>query len=157
MLKEDGAFKMNPPIRDRSDKLALIEGIKDGTVEMLATDHAPHSFEEKSKGLKGSLNGIVGLETAFPVLYTHLVKTGTLKLEDLVHLMSEAPRERFGISSDPGFTVFDLSDEYEIDPEKFLSKGKSTPFAGMRVSGRCLATVMDGKAVYLSEKIINNI
>ena len=153
MLEEDGRFKMNPPIRSEEDRLALIEGILDGTVDMIATDHAPHSAEEKSRGLEKSAMGVVGLETAFAVLYTKLVKSGILTLEKLVRLMSINPRERFGIKSDPGFTVFDLSDEYTVDPREFLSMGKATPFEGWRVAGRCLLTVYGGKAVYKSEKI----
>ena len=152
-LKEEGRFKMNPPIRSREDRDALVEGIKDGTVDMIATDHAPHSGEEKSRGLEKSNMGVVGIETAFPVAYTYLVKPGVITLEKLVELLSVKPRERFAIQSDPGFTVFDLSDEYEIDPEEFLSMGKSTPFEGMKVYGRCLATVYGGKAVYVSDRL----
>ena len=154
-LGEDGRFKMNPPIRGSEDRDALIAGIKDGTVDMIATDHAPHSAEEKSKGLEKSNMGVVGIETAFPVSYTYLVKSGIITLEELVELLSTKPRERFGIESDAGYTVFDLSDEYEIDPESFISMGKSTPFKGMRVSGRCLATVYNGEIVYASEKLTN--
>ena len=152
-LQEHGRFKMNPPIRGREDMEALVEGIKDGTVDMIATDHAPHSAEEKSKGLEKSNMGVVGIETAFPVSYTYLVKTGLITLERLVELLSVKPRERFGIESDVGFTVFDLSCEYEINPEEFVSMGKSTPFEGMKVFGRCLTTVYDGKVVYESEKL----
>ena len=153
-LGEDGRFKMNPPIRSALDRDALIEGIKDGTVDMIATDHAPHSAEEKSKGLEKSNMGVVGIETAFPIMYTYLVKTGVITLEELVSIMSVKPRERFGIKTDPGFTVFDLGDEYEVDPDDFLSMGKSTPFKGVKVYGRCLATVYDGEAAYVSEKLI---
>ena len=152
-LQEHGRFKMNPPIRGEKDRLALIEGLKDGTVDMIATDHAPHSAEEKSKGLEKSNMGVVGIETAFPVMYTYLVKTGVMTLEELVDVMSIKPRERFGITSDVGFTVFDLGDEYEINPDDFVSMGKSTPFAGVKVSGRCLATVYNGKPAYVSEKL----
>ena len=152
-LQEAGRFKMNPPIRSREDKEALVEGIKDGTVDMIATDHAPHSAEEKSRGLEKSNMGVVGIETAFPVAYTYLVKPGVITFERLVELLSVKPRERFEITSDPGFTVFDLSDEYEIDPDEFLSMGKSTPFEGMKVYGKCLATVYGGKAVYVSDKL----
>ena len=152
-LMEDGRFKMNPPIRGKDDKDALVAGIIDGTVDMIATDHAPHSAEEKSKGLEKSNMGVVGIETAFPVSYTYLVKTGIITLERLVELLSVKPRERFGIESDPGFTVFDLGDEYEIDPADFLSMGKSTPFTGMRVFGKCLLTVYGGKAVYVSDEL----
>ena len=144
---------MNPPIRGKDDKDALVAGIIDGTVDMIATDHAPHSAEEKSKGLEKSNMGVVGIETAFPVSYTYLVKTGIITLERLVELLSVKPRERFGIESDPGFTVFDLGDEYEIDPADFLSMGKSTPFTGMRVFGKCLLTVYGGKAVYVSDEL----
>ena len=153
MLKEDGRFKMNPPIRSREDRLALVEGLIDGTIDMIATDHAPHSQEEKSRGLEKSLMGVVGLETAFAVLYTDLVLTGVITLVDLVRVMSENPRERFGITSDVGFTVFDVSKEYEVNPCDFASMGKATPFAGKRVKGKCLATVYEGKAVYLDEKL----
>ncbi len=156
-LEEDGRFKMNPPLRAKSDREALIEGILDGTIDCIATDHAPHSKEEKSRGLEKSLMGVVGLETAFPVLYTKLVKTGIISLERLSDLMSKNPRERFKINTGAGFTVFDVGEEYTVDPDKFLSRGRSTPFSGMRVFGRCLATVFDGKAVYLNEKIIKNI
>ena len=139
---------MNPPIRSASDRDALVEGIKDGTVDMIATDHAPHSREEKSRGLEKSNMGVVGIETAFPISYTYLVKTGIITLEELIELLSVKPRERFGIESDVGFTVFDLSCEYEITPEEFVSMGKSTPFEGMKVFGRCLTTVYDGKVAY---------
>ncbi|MCI8589724.1 MAG: dihydroorotase [Clostridiales bacterium] len=153
-LKEEGRFKMNPPLRAAADKQALIEGIQDGTVDMIATDHAPHAEEEKTKGLKGSLMGISGLETAFAVCYTELVKAGVITLEKLIELLYENPKKRFGIGQDPvvgekaTFTVFDLSKEYTIDPSMFLSKGKATPFAGKRVYGECLLTVMEGKVVY---------
>lgn len=154
MLEEDGRFKMNPPLRAAEDREALIAGLLDGTVDMIATDHAPHSFEEKSRGLEGSLMGVVGIETAFPVIYTELVKRGVITLERAVELLSVRPRERFGITSDVGFTVFDLGCEYTVDPEKFLSKGRSTPYKGARVFGKCLATVYGGKAVYLDEDLI---
>ena len=149
-LQEDGRFKMNPPLRSEKDRLALIEGIVDGTIDMIATDHAPHSAEEKSKGLALSMMGVVGIETAFPVLYTHLVKTGVISLEKLIELMSYAPRKRFGLPLDEtkDFCVYNLNEEYEINPETFLSKGKSTPFTGMKVFGKCMLTVCDGKIVY---------
>ena len=147
-LQEDGRFKMNPPLRSPSDREAILEGILDGPIDMIATDHAPHSAEEKSRGLEKSAMGIVGIETAFPILYTKLVKTGILSLEKLVKLMCDAPRERFGITSDIGFTVFYLGREYEIDPSEFLSMGRATPFLGEKVFGRCLATVYNGEIVY---------
>ena len=147
-LEEDGRFKMNPPLRSPSDREAILEGILDGTIDMIATDHAPHSAEEKSKGLSGSAMGVVGIETAFATLYTALVRTGKMTLPELVKLMSENPRERFGISSDKGFTVFDIGEEYTINPDEFLSKGRATPFKDARVFGKCLLTVYDGKAVY---------
>jgi len=154
-LGEDGRFKMNPPIRSQEDRDALIEGIKDGTIDIIATDHAPHSKEEKSRGLEKSMMGVVGIETAFAVLYTKLVKRGIVSLEDIIKLLSENPRKRFGIESDPGFTVFDLGDEYTVNPEEFLSKGKSTPFEGEKLYGKCLATVYDGKPVYINAKLEN--
>ena len=147
-LQEDGRFKMNPPLRSPSDREAILEGILDGTIDMIATDHAPHSAEEKSKGLSGSAMGVVGIETAFATLYTSLVRTGKMTLPELVRLMSENPRERFGISSDKGFTVFDIGEEYTVNPDEFLSKGRATPFRDARVFGKCLLTVYDGKAVY---------
>jgi len=153
-LQEYGRFKMNPPIRAKEDKEALIRGLLDGTVDMIATDHAPHSLEEKSKGLEGSLMGIVGLETAFAVLYTHLVMPGIITLEKLVDIMSIAPRKRFGVTSDPGFTVFDVGCEYEVDPSEFLSMGKATPFKGMKVFGKCLLTVYGENTAYVDKKII---
>ena len=147
-LTEDGWFKMNPPVRDRSDREALLEGICDGTIEIVATDHAPHSAEEKAKGLEKSAFGIVGLETAFPLLYTHLVKTGSLSLDQLVKLLSDNPRKRFGIQSDPGRSIWNLEEEYIIDPDVFLSKGKATPFKGWKVFGRCIETTYNGNTVY---------
>jgi len=148
MLQEDGCFKMNPPIRSEEDRLALIEGIKDGTIDMIATDHAPHSAEEKSKGLAGSAFGIVGIETAFPILYTHLVKPGIITMERLVELLAEAPRKRFGISGGDSFTVWDLEQTFTVDPNEFLSKGKAQPFTGWQLNGVCMLTVCDGKVVY---------
>ncbi|MBR1968520.1 MAG: dihydroorotase [Clostridia bacterium] len=153
MLEEDGGFKMNPPIRAEEDRLALSEGIKDGTISILATDHAPHSAEEKSKGLL-SLNGIVGLETAFPIVYTELVKKGEITLEKAVEIMSVNPAKRFGLDIEvaegkkANFAVFDLDTEYEINPENFISKGKSTPFKGKKVYGKCLMNFCNGKPVY---------
>ena len=148
-LQEDGRFRMNPPIRGREDREALLEGLLDGTIDMIATDHAPHSAEEKSRGLAGSAFGVVGLECAFPVLYTGLVRTGILSLERLIDLMTETPRKRFGIAADPeDCTVWDLGAAYTVDPEEFLAMGKATPFAGSRVFGRCLQTVHSGKTVY---------
>ena len=150
-LQDLGRFKMNPPIRSESDRLALIEGIKDGTIDMIATDHAPHSYEEKTKGLKDSKMGVVGLETAFSVMYTFLVKPGVITLEKLVELMSVNPRKRFGIELGNSYTVFDLSKEYTVDPEKFLSKGRFTPFEGVKLYGKCLMTVKDGKVVLVNQ------
>lgn len=154
MLQEDGRFKMNPPIRSEEDRQALIAGLLDGTVDMIATDHAPHSKEEKDKGLEKSFFGIVGLETAFPVLYTNLVKPGILTLDKLVELLHTNPAKRFGIGSPleegavADFTVFDLEDSYTIDPADFLSMGKSSPFTGQQVFGRCLLTVAGGEIAW---------
>ncbi len=147
-LKEDGKFKMNPPLRSADDRAALIEGLLDGTIDMIATDHAPHSAEEKAKGLKGSAFGIVGIETAFPLLYTGLVKEGIISLEKLVELLSENPRKRFGITTDPGQTVWDLESGYIIDPADFLSMGKATPFEGSKIFGRCVSTTYNGNTVW---------
>lgn len=151
-MQEDGRFKMNPPLRSREDKKALIEGIKDGTIDMIATDHAPHSAEEKGRGLEKSLMGVVGLETAFPVLYTELVMKNIITLDRLVELMSFKPKERFGIDTNNDFAVFDISEAYKIDPEDFLSMGRATPFAGREVFGRCLLTVHNEKVVYKAEE-----
>ncbi len=150
MLEENARFKMNPPIRSEADRIALVEGICDGTIEMVATDHAPHSAEEKSRGLEKSLMGVVGLETAFPALYTGLVKTGVITLEELVKLMSDNPHARFGIEK-RGFSVWNLDEEFTVDPEEFLTMGRSTPFAGRRLFGRNLMTVYDTKVVYSKE------
>ena len=153
MLKEDGAYKMNPPIRAKEDRLALVEGIKDGTIDMIATDHAPHSAEEKSRGLK-SINGIVGLETAFPTLYTGLVKTGEISLEKLIELMSVNPAKRFDLDIEikegktANLSVFDLENEYEIDSQEFYSMGKCTPFDKQKVFGKCLCNFTNGKLVF---------
>ena len=147
-LKESGNFKMNPPIRSEEDRQALIQGLQDGTIDMIATDHAPHSSEEKSRGLQNSLMGVVGLETAFPVLYTYLVKKGIITLEKLIELMSLNPRRRFGLPETDDICIYDLQSEYKIDPFKFKSKGKSTPFDGLTVTGKNLLTVCGGKAVW---------
>lgn len=163
-LQEDGRFKMNPPLRSEADKAALIEGIKDGTVDMIATDHAPHSLAEKSKGLAGSAFGIVGLETSFPVLYTELVGKGIITLERLIDLMAIAPRRVFGLDADEygykGFggyiednqiadlAIIDLNVHGRINPSEFLSKGRSTPFEGMDVDGQIVMTMVDGDIIW---------
>ena len=147
-LQEDGRFRMNPPIRSEEDRLALVAGIVDGTIDMIATDHAPHSAEEKAKGLSGSSFGIVGIETAFPVMYTCLVKSGIITLEKLVELMALNPRKRFGIPVGEDFTVWELDKEFTVDPKEFLSMGKATPFTGWKLCGECVLTVCDGKVVY---------
>ena len=147
-LKEDGKFKMNPPLRSKEDKLALIEGVKDGTIDMIATDHAPHSAEEKSKGLEKSAFGIVGIEIAFPLLYTHLVKTGIISLEKVIELLVINPRNRFQIPLGNDYSLWDLESEITVDPETFLSKGKATPFENQKLFGKCVLTVKDGKIVY---------
>ena len=147
-LQEDGRFRMNPPIRSETDRLALVEGLKDGTIDMIATDHAPHSAEEKSKGLAGSAFGIVGIETAFAVMYTHLVLPGVITLERLIELLTENPRKRFHIPLGEDFTVWDLNKEFTVDPEDFISLGKATPFTGWKLMGECVMTVCDGKVVY---------
>ena len=147
-LKESGSFKMNPPIRGEEDRQALIKGLQDGTIDMIATDHAPHSSEEKSRGLQNSLMGVVGLETAFPALYTYLVKPGIITLERLIELMAINPRRRFGLAETDDICVYDLQSECKIDSREFKSKGKSTPFDGLTVSGKNLLTVCGGKAVW---------
>ncbi len=158
-LQEDGRFKMNPPLRSASDREALLKGIKDGTVDMIATDHAPHSEDEKGRGLSKSAMGIVGLETAFPILYTKLVKTGVLTLFELVSLMSEKPAKRFGLQSGieigkkAELTVFNLNEEYEVDPEKFFTMGRATPFKGEKVFGKCLFTLNGDKIAYKASEV----
>ena len=147
-LQEDGCFKMNPPLRGKEDRAALIHGILDGTIDMIATDHAPHSAEEKSRGLEKSAFGIVGIETAFPILYTCLVKPGILSLNKLLELLCVNPRRRFGLPLGTDYSIWDLNAAYPIDPEDFLSKGRATPFAGWQVNGKCIATICDGKLVY---------
>ncbi len=152
-LQEDGRFKMNPPLRSSDDRRALVEGVKDGTIDMIATDHAPHSAEEKGRGLEKSAFGIVGIETAFSVLYTHLVKPGILSLEKLIELMAINPRNRFRIPLGQDFTVWDLTKPFTVDPERFISKGKATPFAGWELLGECMLTVCDGNVVYKNGRI----
>lgn len=151
MLREEGRFKMNPPLRSKDDRLALVEGLRDGTIDMIATDHAPHSAEEKSRGLQGSAFGVVGLETAFPILYTCLVRPGLLPMDRLLAALVTNPRNRFGIPMGNDFSVWDLNAQYPIDPGDFLSQGKATPFEGWQVFGRCMATFRDGKPVYTAQ------
>ena len=151
LLQEDGRFKMNPPLRSPEDREALLEGLLDGTVDMIATDHAPHSAEEKARGLEKSAFGVVGLETAFPILYTYLVRTGLLTPEALVNKLVWNPRKRFAIPMGNDFSVWDLDAQYTIDPADFLSQGKATPFAGWNVHGKCMAAFHDGQAVYLAK------
>ena len=148
-LKDAGRFRMNPPIRSAEDRAALIEGILDGTIDMIATDHAPHSEEEKSGGLRGSLNGIIGLESAFPVMYTHFVETGIISLERLLELMVYAPRRRFGLPLPEGdVCVFDLGESYTYDPRsRHASMGVSSPFEGMELRGLHCLTAVGGSVV----------
>ena len=154
-LQEDGRFKMNPPLRGAEDRAALLEGVRDGTIDMIATDHAPHSAEEKSRGLEHSLFGVVGLETAFAVLYTELVCKNIIGIERLAELLCTAPRRRFGIPPDEGdFTVFEVSRPYSVRPEEFASMGRSTPFAGRQVYGRCVLTVHRGQAVWEDRSVL---
>ncbi len=159
-IEDHGRFKMNPPIKGEKDKEALLEALRDGTIDMIATDHAPHSEEEKAKGFAGSAFGIVGMETAFPVLYTHLVAKGRMTLQELIKLLDVNPRKRFGLpinrgglteelkKANPSFAVWDLEQAYTIDSQNFQSKGKSCPFEGWKVRGKCLLTAVDGKTVW---------
>ncbi len=149
-LQEHGRFKMNPPLRSPEDREALIQGLLDGTIDMIATDHAPHSAQEKSQGLEKSAFGIVGIETALPVLYTYLVKPGILSLQRLMDLLVYHPRRRFGIPLGNDFSVWELDAEFTVDPAQFLSKGKSTPYEGHKLFGKCVLTVCDGKPVYMA-------
>ena len=161
-IEDHGRFKMNPPIKGAEDKKVLIEAVKDGTIDMIATDHAPHSAEEKSRGFAGSAFGIVGMETAVPVLYTHLVETGILTMDQLIDQLYTNPRKRFGLEEltleeelekdAPTFALWDLDTEYSIDPEEFMTLGRSTPFDGWKVKGRCMATVMNGKKIWEYKK-----
>ena len=157
-VEDDGRFKMNPPIKGPEDREVLLEAIADGTIDMIATDHAPHSRDEKSRGFADSAFGIVGMETAFPVMYTKLVETGTITADRLIQLMCDGPRKRFGLpgtsiaselsSAAPTFAIWDLDSRYRIDPEGFQSMGRSCPFEGWTVTGRCLLTAVDGKVVW---------
>ena len=147
-LQDHGRFRMNPPIRSEEDRLALIRGVQDGTIDMIATDHAPHSAEEKSRGLAGSAFGIVGIETAFASMYTHMVLPGLITLEKLIELLTVNPRSRFGIRCGESFTVWNLEKEFVVDPQEFLSMGKATPFEGWKLKGECVLTVCDGQVVY---------
>ena len=147
-MGEDGCWKMNPPLRGVDDRMALLSGIQDGTIDVIATDHAPHTAEEKSRGLEKSAFGIVGIECAFPLMYTYLVRTGFITLERLVELMSTRAREITGLPQDTSWATFEVETPYEIDPEKFLSKGHSTPFAGWVVYGRCIETIYNGVTVF---------
>ncbi len=155
-LQEHARFKMNPPIRSEEDRLALIEGICDGTIDMIATDHAPHSEEEKTRGLEKSLMGVVGLETSFSAMYTHFVKTGIISMEQLMKLMHDNAKDRFGIGNDievskkADFTLFDVSEKYTVNPKEFATKGRFTPFEGMEMYGVCKMTAYDGKVIYRS-------
>ena len=158
-LQEDGRFKMNPPLRSREDRSALIQGVQDGTIDMIATDHAPHSAEEKGRGLEKSAMGVVGLETSFAACYTHLVRPGIISLEKLVDLMHGAPKRRFGFGTElaegqpADLTVFDLDAKYTVDPETFQTMGRATPFAGCRLFGRCRMTMVGGEIVWQEEKV----
>jgi dihydroorotase len=153
-IKEEGRFKMNPPIRSAADRDALVEGLQDGTIDVVATDHAPHTADEKARGLAGSAMGVVGLETSFAVVYSHLVKKGIISLEKAVEVMAEAPRKIFSLGGGlnegecADIAVFDLNAEFDVDPETFLSKGRSTPFEGWHLWGECCLTMVDGKVVY---------
>lgn len=153
-LQEDGRFKMNPPLRSRSDRDALIQGIADGTIDMISTDHAPHSAEEKSRGLDKSAMGVVGLETAFAAVYTHLVRPGVITLDRAVELFSGNARDRFALPANGDFTVWDLDTAYTVDPAEFQTMGRATPFTGTTLYGRCLMTVHDGKIVWLDREAL---
>ncbi len=158
-LQEDGRFKMNPPLRSKEDRQALIDGLLDGTIDMIATDHAPHSNEEKAKGLKDSLMGVVGIETAFAVMYTHFAKTGILELSKLIELMSINPCRRFGVENGikenqtANLTVIDTSCAFTVDKNEFLSKGKATPFEGMELFGKTMLTIANGKIAYIKKEL----
>lgn len=159
-LREEGRFKMNPPIRSAADRNALIEGVQDGTIDVIATDHAPHTAEEKSRGLAGSAMGVVGLETSFAVIYTKLVMAGIISPERMIELMAEAPRRIFTLGGGlaagekADIAVFDLDNEFTVDPATFLSKGRSTPFEGWRLHGQTILTLVDGRTAYRNDEKI---
>ena len=159
-LREEGRFKMNPPIRSAADRDALIEGVQDGTIDVIATDHAPHTAEEKSRGLAGSAMGVVGLETSFAVIYTKLVMAGIISPERMIELMAEAPRRIFTLGGGlaagekADIAVFDLDNEFTVDPATFLSKGRSTPFEGWRLHGQTILTLVDGRTAYRDDEKI---
>lgn len=159
-LREEGRFKMNPPIRSAADRDALIEGVQDGTIDVIATDHAPHTADEKSRGLAGSAMGVVGLETSFAVIYTKLVMAGIISPERMIELMAEAPRRIFSLGGGlaagekADIAVFDLDTEFTVDPATFLSKGRSTPFEGWRLHGRTILTLVDGRTAYRNDEKI---
>ena len=159
-LREEGRFKMNPPIRSAADRDALIEGAQDGTIDVIATDHAPHTAEEKSRGLAGSAMGVVGLETSFAVIYTKLVMAGIISPERMIELMAEAPRRIFTLGGGlaagekADIAVFDLDNEFTVDPATFLSKGRSTPFEGWRLHGQTILTLVDGRTAYRNDEKI---
>lgn len=150
-LHEDGCWKMNPPLRAEEDRLAMIRGIQDGTIDCIATDHAPHSAEEKSRRLEKSAFGIVGIETAFPLLYTYLVKPGIITMDKLIEVMSTNPRRLMHLPEGEDWAEFDLSAEYTINPEQFISMGHSTPFIGWKVQGKCVKTIYRGQVVWSAE------
>ena len=153
-MREEGRFKMNPPLRSRADMEALREGVADGTIDVIATDHAPHSAEEKSKGLEKSAMGVVGIETSLAATYTFMVGGGVISLERLVEIMSLTPRRLLGIGGGIVLgemldaTLVDLNKEFCVEPAKFLSMGKSTPFEGMRLRGEVLMTIANGRLAY---------
>ena len=159
-LREEGRFKMNPPIRSAADRNALIEGVQDGTIDVIATDHAPHTAEEKSRGLAGSAMGVAGLETSFAVIYTKLVMAGIISPERMIELMAEAPRRIFALGGGlaagekADIAVFDLDNEFTVDPATFLSKGRSTPFEGWRLHGQTILTLVDGRTAYRNDEKI---
>lgn len=159
-LREEGRFKMNPPIRSAADRDALIEGVQDGTIDVIATDHAPHTAEEKSRGLAGSAMGVAGLETSFAVIYTKLVMAGIISPERMIELMAEAPRRIFALGGGlaagekADIAVFDLDNEFTVDPATFLSKGRSTPFEGWRLHGQTILTLVDGRTAYRNDEKI---
>ena len=159
-LREEGRFKMNPPIRSAADRDALIEGAQDGTIDVIATDHAPHTAEEKSRGLAGSAMGVAGLETSFAVIYTKLVMAGIISPERMIELMAEAPRRIFALGGGlaagekADIAVFDLDNEFTVDPATFLSKGRSTPFEGWRLHGQTILTLVDGRTAYRNDEKI---
>lgn len=160
IVNDDPNFKMNPPLRADADRIACVQGLLDGTIDVIATDHAPHHEDEKAWGIETAPFGIVGLETAFPLMYTKFVKTGKMTLKQLIDCMSTKPANIFNlpygtleVGAAADITIIDLDKEMEIDSSQFLSKGKNTPFNGYNVTGWPVMTLVGGRVAYKDEQM----